>query len=406
MRLIVTIPERWEDAGCAVSWALLRPDGTLQREAETPIGELPAAQRVIAVVPASRVLLTAVKLPARGAQRVRNALAYAVEDQLTSAPESVHAVAGPLLPAGKQSIAVIDKEWLGKLLSALESAGARPHSITVETCLPARARDDWAVVLREGTGFVRTGDASGMVLDRADSGSAPPMLQLALQDARNSDAAPQKIVVWSDSTCDLRAWEQELGVRCDAAGPWRAWQAAGHPAIELLQGEFAPPSALHDLWPRVRPAAILVGAALAIEISGVFLHWGALRYEKAQLEARMHDQFKTAFPQAQAIVDPALQMRRNLEATRTSTGIAQDGDFLPLLAQAARLGAAGTGWQLKAIAYESGRLALDVALADRKQAESLLRGFEAGGVKTSLEAINPNGSGAEARFVFVARGQQ
>ena len=63
MRLIVTIPERWEDASCPVGWALLNHDATLAREGEGLIGELPKAQQVTAVVAASRVLLTATKLP-------------------------------------------------------------------------------------------------------------------------------------------------------------------------------------------------------------------------------------------------------------------------------------------------------------------------------------------------------
>ena len=306
MRLIVTIPERWEDASCAVSWALLNHDATLAREGEGLIGELPRAPRVTAVVAASRVLLTAAKLPARGARRVRGALAYAIEDQLTSDPESVHAVAGPPLPDGTQSIAVVDRAWLRTLLAALESAGAQPQSVTVETCGAPRARGEWSVVLRDGAGFVRTGDASGMPLDGAGDGAAPPLLRLALERARSAGSAPEKIVVRSGAALDLQAWERELGVRCEAARPWRAWDAPGRPVIELLQGEFAPKSGLLALWPRLRPAAILAAAGVAIEIVGVFAQWGTLRHEKARLEAQMTERFRTAFPQAQAIVDPAL----------------------------------------------------------------------------------------------------
>ena len=36
MRLVVAIPEGWEDAGNPVAWALMRPDGILEREGEGP----------------------------------------------------------------------------------------------------------------------------------------------------------------------------------------------------------------------------------------------------------------------------------------------------------------------------------------------------------------------------------
>lgn len=405
MKLIVTIPEHWEDASCPVAWALLNHDATLAREGEGLISELPRVQRVTAVVAASRVLLTAAKMPARGARRVRSALAFAIEDQLTGDPESVHAVAGPALADGRQSIAVVDRAWLRTLLAALESAGAQPQSVTVETCVAPRARGEWSVVLHGGAGFVRTGDASGMALDGAEDGAAPPLLRLALEHAQGAGSTPKKIVVRSGAALDLQAWERELGVRCEAARPWHAWQASGRPVIELLQGEFAPKSGLLALWPRLRPAAILVSAAVAIEVVGVFAQWGALRYEKAQLEARMGEQFRTAFPQAQAIVDPALQMRRNLHAARAAAGMAHEGDFLPLLAQASRP-AAGAGWKVKTIGYDAGKLTLDVLLANRGEADSMLKRFEQESVDVALEAASPKGAGGEARFVFVPRAER
>ena len=405
MRLIVAIPERWKDASCPVSWALLNHDATLAREGEGLIGELPKAQQVTAVVAASRVLLTAAKLPARGARRVRGALAYAIEDQLTSDPESVHAVAGPALPDGRQSIAAIDRAWLRTLLAALESAGAQPQSVTVETCVAPRARGEWSVVLRGGAGFVRTDDASGMALDDAGDGAAPPLLRLALEHAQSAGSAPEKIVVRSGEALDLQAWERELGVSCKAAPSWRAWHVSGRSVIELLQGEFTPESGLLALWPRLRPAAILVAAAVTIEIVGVFAQWGTLRYEKAQLEARMSEQFRTAFPQAQAIVDPALQMRRNLHAARAAAGMPQESDFLPLLAQASRP-VAGASWKVKTVGYDAGRLTLDVLLADQREADSMLKRFDPERVGVALEAANPKAAGGEARFVFVPRSER
>jgi len=404
MRLIVTIPERWEATSCAVSWALLNHDATLAREGEGLIGELPKAQHVTAVVAASRVLLTAAKLPARGARRVRAALAYAIEDQLTTDPELVHAVAAGPLRNGRQSIAVVDRNWLRRLVSAFESAGVSLHSATVETCLAAVVQREWAVVLRESGGFLRTGEAAGMGFDRTGDESFPGVLRLALEAARVADALPGRIVIHAASAPDVRAWERELGVPCEAAGPWRAWQSIGRPAIEFLQGEFAGRTGARALWPRLRPAALLAAAAIALEIVGVFAQWGALRYEKAQLEARMSEQFKIAFPQAQAIVDPALQMRRNLQAARAAAGMAQESDFLPLLAQASR-SAAGASWKVKSIGYDAGRLTLDVLVADAGEADSMLKRVDPARVAVAFEAANPKAAArSEARLVFVPRG--
>src|SRR5258706_1337188 len=352
MRVVVAIPERWEDASCAVSWALLQRDGTLAREGEGSIGELPAAQQVTAIIAASRVLRCAASLPRRGARRVRDALAYAIEDQLTTDPESVHAVAAGALRNGRQSIAALDRTWLGRLVSAFESAGVSLRSITVETCLPPVAQAEWVLVLRESGGFLRTGEADGTSLDRPHDGSLPTVLRLALDAARAADATPKRIVIHTDSAAGVPTWERELGVPSDAAPPWRAWQSNGPPVIEFLQGEFAARHGARALWPRLRPAALLVGAALAIEVVGTFSQWGALRYEKARLRAQMNERFRTAFPQAQAIRDPALQMRRNLDAARTAAGVPQASDLLPLLARATRADS-GAGWSVKELGYDA-----------------------------------------------------
>ena len=64
MKLIVAIPEGWEDARSQVAWALMRPDKTIASEGEGPLRALPTVKRATVVVPASRVLLTAATLPA------------------------------------------------------------------------------------------------------------------------------------------------------------------------------------------------------------------------------------------------------------------------------------------------------------------------------------------------------
>jgi general secretion pathway protein L len=403
MNLVVAIPEHWKDASAAVAWALVRPDGTLEREGQGQIGSLPSARRTTVVVAASRVLLTRATLPSRGAHRVRSALAYAIEDQLTSDPESVHAVAAGAPRDKRQSIAVIEREWLRGLIASFRAAGVSPDSVTVETCLPPIVDGEWTLVLREENAFLRTGEASGMGLEGGFDGGVPDVLKLALDSARSARTAPRRIAVRADSPPDLRAWSRELGVPCEVVGSWQAWQLVGRSTVEFLQGEFARTSGLRALWPRLRPAGILAAAALTIEVAGTFCQWGALRYEKAQLEARMREQFMAAFPKAQAVVDPALQMQRNLQAARAAAGVAQNSDFLPLLARVATANP-GAGWHVKTVGYEAGKLTLDLVVTDKAQTDSMLKRLADKDITVSIEAANRKSS--ETRFVFVPRAGQ
>jgi hypothetical protein len=168
-----------------VGWALLNRDATLAREGEGLIGELPKRSSVTAVVAASRVLLTAAKLPARGARRVRSALAYAIEDQLTERP-GIRARRRRSGAAGRQAV-----DRGGRPRMAAHAAGCTGIGGNAAEVRDGRdlhrascARRMERRSMRGGAGFVRTDDASGMALDGADDGAVPPLLRLALERAR------------------------------------------------------------------------------------------------------------------------------------------------------------------------------------------------------------------------------
>jgi general secretion pathway protein L len=199
---------------------------------------------------------------------------------------------------------------------------------------------------------------------------------------------------------DLEAWSRELGVPCEAGARWDGAGAQEAPPIELLQGEFEPPSRTRALLPRLRPALILLGAALALHALATTVHWAALRLEKSRLQAEMRERFRAAFPQAQAIVDPPLQMRRQLDALHRAAGTARPDDFLVLLGRAAP----SVNARVSAISYEKSRLVLDLEMDARPEAEALLRRLQANGSAVALAALNPKGKRIEARFVFSPRG--
>jgi general secretion pathway protein L len=75
----------------------------------------------------------------------------------------------------------------------------------------------------------------------------------------------------------------------------------------------------------------------------------------------MEARFRSAFPDAVAVSDPALQMRRQLAAQRHRAGVADGGDFAPMIEKVAaglkELPAGG----LRTLSYDSGRMTLELA---------------------------------------------
>jgi general secretion pathway protein L len=145
------------------------------------------------------------------------------------------------------------------------------------------------------------------------------------------------------------------------------------------------PEALASL----RPAAWIAGAALAIHGVALIADWVALGSEQRAVRAQMEARFRSAFPDAVEVADPALQMRRQLAAARHRAGLPDGGDFAPMIEKVAlglkELPAGG----LRIVAYESGRMTLELAAID----EAALRRTVARLAQTGL---NVEVSGANA----------
>ena len=92
-------------------------------------------------------------------------------------------------------------------------------------------------------------------------------------------------------------------------------------AGNLLSGEFAPRSSAHDGLAFFKPALVLVALIALLHLGFTVIDAWRLDARRRALEAEMTQVFKEAFPKAQAIVDPALQMQRNLDAMKKEAGL-------------------------------------------------------------------------------------
>ncbi|HMS81070.1 MAG TPA: type II secretion system protein GspL, partial [Burkholderiaceae bacterium] len=142
--------------------------------------------------------------------------------------------------------------------------------------------------------------------------------------------------------------------------PVRVWAlpipAAG--GVDLLAGRAAAGRrmlAAFDARAWRVPAALAAACAIAA-LAGLNLHWAQLSREKAALRASLEATFRGAFPQAQVVVDPLLQMNRNVAALRARSGQQGAEDAVPLLARFGQALGAGGVDALAAVEYRDGRL--------------------------------------------------
>jgi general secretion pathway protein L len=353
LRIFLPAVERPEPAS-RFAWKLLDARGEVRREDTTTLDAIPRAVEVEAVLPAERVLFARLKLPRVGAGTLRELLPFAVEDRLLADPAHIHAVAGVPDARGESIVAVVDREWLAAMVAALRAAGLEPARAWCESALLAGGHGDWHVVLGEARGMVVDDDGVSATFDRG--AGFPLAVRIALDEASARGDRPASIRVHHEEGValpDLAQWSSEGGVPFSAGTTWNAL-AAGSPdpaTVDLLQGEFAPGASR----PRVRVprAAVVILACMALaQVAFSAVDFLRLDAERASLAARRESLFREAFPEARVVVDPDLQMARNLAELRRARGLAAGDDFLAGMTQAAR----DAKGPVRAIEYANGRV--------------------------------------------------
>jgi type II secretion system protein L len=387
MAIVVFVPEHARQPA-QYRWAALTATAAgavVLGPVQTGLTGVPPAAEAILVAPASAVRLTAAKLPAKNRRRLTQ-LAFVVEDGLAADAATLHAVAGAPQADGQHAVALCERAWLAAVISTVTDAGLLPISMRVETCLPAIATGSWVAVWNGAGGFARTGAMSGLAFDADASGAAPLALRLALGDSRYP---PKNIVLRTASGAslpDLAAWSASLGVPMTEGPPWPGIEAGWEKSIDLLSGEFAPKGrfgSVPDILRALRPAALVLAAIVAVQFLLTGTEWLMLHSEQQRLREQMVREFRAAFPDAQQVADPGLQMRRNLAALRGAAGVADDADFLTLAARAAP---ALQGSRIKLMRYDKGRLDIDAVYPSPQALDNARRLLGAASIQSEKAA--------------------
>lgn len=352
LRIFVPATDGPSPAELPYSWKLFDGRSELRREDRGTLDSMPRAKEVELVLPAERVLFARLKLPKVNAATIRELLPFAVEDRLLADPSRIHAVAGSRNARGETVVAVVDRDWLRGRVDALAHAGLRPTTAYCESALLAGGRGDWHVVWGPARGMLVDDEGVGASFDRG--AGLPLALRVALDEAAARGDKPASVrvhVEGGEALPDLASWSSETGVGFAAGTRWETL-ANGQPAvnsIDLLQGDLAPRRARAL---RV-PAGVAYLAAAIVVAQAAFIGIDSLRLasERDRLVSQREAIFRGAFPEAKAVVDPELQMARNLEELKRARGLAVGDDFLAQLTRLARESKA-----VRSVEYDGGRM--------------------------------------------------
>ena len=361
-----------------------------------PLAQLPQrAERVQLVIPAAEVLITRARLPQTAKRHVGSVLAFAVEDETLGDPDT-NQVSWLGTAAGADVLAVADRSGLKQWHDALTAAGIRSYEVQCETLMLPWVPGEWSLAWNGHEGFLRTGELEGTTTDSAGADAPPLSLRIMVDEAKTRGEAPASIAVYTmtpDALIEVEAWQRALGIALRLAGPWDWRMAAPDAGVSLLQERVrwrVAPGALA----RLRPAAWIAGIALTIHAFALVTNWASLAAEQRSLRHQMEARFRAVFPKAVAVVDPALQMRRQLAEARHAASQPDDGDFLPMVVKVAAALKALPPGKLRVLSYESGRMTLELAGVDDRSVRSVVgRLLQAGMRADTAKGAKSGGSG-------------
>lgn len=353
------------------------------------------AGHVQLLIPAAEVLITRVQVPQQARRRAGSALAYAVEEQTAREPEANH-VSWLGSVGGFDVLAVIDKPGLLRWRDALGAAGIGGYEIHCETLSLPWTPGAWSLAWNGREGFVRSGEFEGAATDCGNGATPPLLLRLLLDEAGANGAAPDSLALYTtvpDAAPDIGKWTHELGITVRLAGTWdwrTAPPGAGIPLVQERQRwrTFAGMAA------HLRPAAWILGAALAIHAGALVIDWVSLANGQRNLRQQMELRFRSTFPDAVAVVDPALQMRRKLSEARHAAGRPDNGDFLPMIDSLASAMKGLPGGGLRILSYESGRMTLELAATDEAAVSRIMAELTQAGLRVQRSAAGKPPGGA------------
>ncbi len=426
IRLLSPHAEAVPEAGlpAAAEWAVVDSTGAcVVAPATGPLALAATAcsgRRVVAMVPATRVLRTRTDVPVKGHGRIAQALPFALEDLMAEDVEELHFAAGPRLADGQVAVAVVRREWMQGWCAQLAAAGLTAQALYADSDGVSDVAGNTTLLLEEHQAILRE-----PALDPVVTGLAALDGMLALWLAQAPAVGPDGVVpprhlqVY-DATVDglpNSFWEQyqdqveSLEVRRlpDGALLRLAASIVIQPGLNLLQGEFAPRTSVASYWPRWRlAAALLASVAVTMTLVTGAATW-RLKKESADLQAELREAASFTFPGVEVDVGPGGNLRRlvdaRLQGAGNPAGAAGSRQFLQTLETVADAVAKASDAHVEGMNYRAGVMELQVRAPSADALDTIRRLVTEGGkLQADIQSSNSAGDQIQGRIRIAAAG--
>jgi general secretion pathway protein L len=303
---------------------------TRQRGSLTLAAAVSRTGKVVALAPATQILLAEPELPPGSGVRLARAVPFALEEHLTEDIDQLSFAIGRRRPGGGTPVAAVSRTVVQGWMAQLNAAGLEPLAIYPDISLMPENPGQTVLWLEQGRLAVRRPGklpfavelspvsealvVAGVIADPLDTAAEPKVPESAILYLTRED--------WSRAQHEFEQLSEKfdsLKVQLlpDGPLPWLARTLGDTDAVNLLQGEFARVTDFSARWLRWRTAAALAVGLLAVHVAAQAVQIRQAKHEAAALDGQIASVFSAAMP-AEAMQDPRRQMQSRLDRIRKS----------------------------------------------------------------------------------------
>ena len=381
---------------------------TRQRGSLTLAAAVSRTGKVVALAPATQILLAEPELPPGSGVKLARAVPFALEELLTEDIDQLSFAIGRRRPSGGTPVAAVSRAVLQGWISDLNAAGLEPLSMYPDISLMPENPGQTVLWLEKGRLAVRRPGAlpfavelspvsealvvAGVIADPLDTTSEPKVPESAIlyitrEDWAHVDKEFEQLTERFDSL--------KVQLLPDGPLPWLARALGSTDAVNLLQGEFSPVTDFGARWRQWRTAAALAAALLVVHVAAQALQIRQVKRETAALDGQIAGIFSAAMP-GEAMQDPRRQMQSRLDRIHKSG--AGPAYFLRTLKVLSDAMAAAPKTDIDSLSYRGESLDMKVSAPSLAELSQLSQFINKQGMTAEIQSSTPVANGVEAHI--------
>jgi general secretion pathway protein L len=386
---------------------------TRQRGSLTLAAAVSRTGKVVALAPATQILLAEPELPPGSGIKLARAVPFALEEQLTEDVDHMTFAIGRRRQGGGTPVAAVSRAVLQGWLADLHAAGLEPLALYPDISLMPENPGQTVLWLEKTRLAVRRPGALPFAVELSPVSEALVVAGVIGDplDSTTDLKVPENVILyvtredWANSQNEFERLAEKfdsLKVQLlpDGPLPWLARGLATTDAVNLLQGEFTRTTDFGARWRQWRTPALLAAALLVLHVAAQALQIRQAKRETAALDGQIASIFSAAMP-AETMRDPRRQMQSRLDRIHKSG--AGPERFLRTLKVLSGAMAVTPKTDIDALSYRDDSTDLKVSAPSLASLSQLSQFIGKQGMTAEIQSSTPVASGVEAHIQL--RGQ-